>query len=119
MSFSGGFNGRTNKLVDSCYNWWVGAMAKSLSDYLNINSFWNDEGLFNYVIQCCQNSLGGICDRPPENPDFFHTMYSLIGLSVTSRKFIFEKTGLLLNEIDSRYAIPKKSVLNSIKYFSQ
>lgn len=22
MEFEGGFNGRTNKLVDSCYNWW-------------------------------------------------------------------------------------------------
>lgn len=26
MTFEGGFQGRTNKLVDGCYSFWVGAL---------------------------------------------------------------------------------------------
>lgn len=26
MAFEGGFQGRTNKLVDGCYSFWVGAL---------------------------------------------------------------------------------------------
>lgn len=29
----GGFNGRTNKLVDSCYSYWVGATFNIINDY--------------------------------------------------------------------------------------
>ena len=29
----GGFNGRTNKLVDSCYSFWIGAVFNILNDY--------------------------------------------------------------------------------------
>jgi len=30
LIIEGGFNGRINKLVDSCYNFWVGACAELL-----------------------------------------------------------------------------------------
>lgn len=29
----GGFNGRTNKLIDSCYSFWVGAIFNTVNDY--------------------------------------------------------------------------------------
>jgi protein farnesyltransferase subunit beta len=29
----GGFNGRTNKLIDSCYSFWVGAVFNIVNDY--------------------------------------------------------------------------------------
>lgn len=31
----GGFNGRTNKLVDSCYSYWVGATFNIINDYFS------------------------------------------------------------------------------------
>mmetsp|Transcript_7141 Transcript_7141/g.9938 ORF Transcript_7141/g.9938 Transcript_7141/m.9938 type:complete len:420 (+) Transcript_7141:191-1450(+) len=34
MSLEGGFQGRTNKLVDSCYSWWVGGIFPLLQDLL-------------------------------------------------------------------------------------
>lgn len=43
MSFEGGFQGRTNKLVDGCYSFWQGAafpilyslLAKGMDRFLN------------------------------------------------------------------------------------
>jgi len=35
MSVEGGFQGRTNKLVDSCYSWWVGGIFPLLQDILS------------------------------------------------------------------------------------
>lgn len=31
MLFEGGFQGRTNKLVDGCYSFWVGALLPLIS----------------------------------------------------------------------------------------
>jgi len=117
MQFSGGFNGRTNKLADSCYNWWIGAMSKILSDYLGIESFWNDQGLCDWVLRICQKPEGGLSDRPHEKSDFFHTMYSLCGISATSSEYIQRETGIKLAEIDIRQAIPTVSVTKSRRYF--
>lgn len=34
MSFEGGFQGRTNKLVDGCYSWWQGGIFSLLHSAL-------------------------------------------------------------------------------------
>lgn len=31
MQLEGGYQGRTNKLVDNCYSFWIGAVANLLS----------------------------------------------------------------------------------------
>jgi len=31
MALEGGFNGRSNKVVDACYTFWIGAVFKLLS----------------------------------------------------------------------------------------
>lgn len=33
----GGFRGRTNKLVDGCYSWWVGGLFPLLEDIMGVN----------------------------------------------------------------------------------
>lgn len=119
MEFGGGFSGRTNKLVDTCYTWWIGAMCKILSDYLNIPPFWNEEAICNYVLTLCQDQKkGGLKDKPGVRADMYHTMYGLAGLSVTCRDYIFEKTNLKLEEVDARYGITAKSA-ECIKSFFQ
>ncbi|KAJ9108591.1 hypothetical protein QFC19_002307 [Naganishia cerealis] len=83
----GGFRGRTNKLVDGCYGWWVGglfAVLESLvrgedeSDGKSNSSAdggeWEDvagrDMLFNrialqeYILIAAQSSKGGLCDKP-------------------------------------------------------
>ncbi|KDQ25112.1 hypothetical protein PLEOSDRAFT_1094526 [Pleurotus ostreatus PC15] len=78
----GGFRGRTNKLVDGCYSWWVGG-AFSLLEALGVsaNSFFNREALQEYILYAGQHPTGGLRDKPPKNADAYHTMYCLSGLS--------------------------------------
>ncbi|OHS98854.1 Protein farnesyltransferase subunit beta [Tritrichomonas foetus] len=121
MPFSGGFNGRPCKLVDTCYTWWCGAMGRILADFAGIDDFWNDEALATYVLQVCQSNdgKGGCCDKPGKRPDMYHTMYGLTGLSAASRKIIKEKTGFELCEVDARVGIEKIAVDEMKEYFSK
>lgn len=91
VAFEGGFSGRTNKLVDACYSFWVGGVFPILHGYLFSKgslSLPNNEWLFNqralqeYLLCCCQDSTGGLFDKPGKRRDFYHTCYSIAGLSV-------------------------------------
>ncbi|UJR36687.1 hypothetical protein I4U23_029404 [Adineta vaga] len=106
MTFEGGFQGRTNKLVDGCYSFWVGALLPLIQTIqrrqpIKSNqavSEQSDEQLFNtiaaqeYVLLCSQaNQVGGFTDRPKPNgrgSDLYHTCYCLSGLS------LFQDSGL-------------------------
>ena len=84
----GGFNGRVNKLVDSCYNFWQGAAFELLDIAMkgkgNVNGEWlyRQEAMQAYTIFCCQDAnRGGVADKPTTYPDPYHTMYSLAGCS--------------------------------------
>lgn len=70
MSYEGGFQGRTNKLVDGCYSFWVGAtipitQATLVGSNKNMEqTFFDIEALQEYIILCCQKSNGGLIDKP-------------------------------------------------------
>ena len=87
VAAEGGFNGRTNKLVDGCYSFWVGA----LWPLLDLNSpeltEWGCDplALQKYVLACCQDEKGGLIDKPGKPRDFYHTCYTLSGLSLAQR----------------------------------
>jgi len=101
----GGFKGRTNKLVDGCYSWWVGG-AFTLLEALGVSpstsapettphvntppengwddaeeSFFNRRALQEYILLAGQHPAGGLRDKPPKNPDAYHTAYCIAGLS--------------------------------------
>lgn len=80
--FSGGFHGRTNKLVDSCYSFWIGFAAKTVSDFLSIPLVFDFEQLSSFLLSSCQNHKGGFRDSPPNNVDPFHTLFGLCGLNL-------------------------------------
>jgi len=91
MRFEGGFQGRTNKLVDSCYSYWQGAVLPIIHSILQLygdenispeNWMFNQVALKEYILGNCQNAAGGLCDKPGKSRDFYHTCYSLSGLSV-------------------------------------
>jgi len=91
MSFEGGFQGRTNKLVDGCYSLWQGGafpiihsiLAREGDKALSSSSWmFNQEALQEYVLICCQHAGGGLIDKPGKARDFYHTCYCLSGLSV-------------------------------------
>ena len=79
MSFPGGFNGRTNKLVDSCYCWWVGSPCRTISEKLKLNPFWNEKAISEFFFRTTQGKNGGFCDRPPSFSDSFHTLWGTSG----------------------------------------
>ncbi|KOB66215.1 Farnesyltransferase beta subunit [Operophtera brumata] len=66
MRLEGGFQGRTNKLVDGCYSFWQGAAFPIISAILSkqenkelIETVFFDQGaLQEYIIICCQGPEG-------------------------------------------------------------
>jgi protein farnesyltransferase subunit beta len=91
MSFEGGFQGRTNKLVDGCYSFWQGGafpiihslLAREGDKALSTDAWlFHQDALQEYVLICCQHSGGGLIDKPGKARDFYHTCYCLSGLSV-------------------------------------
>ena len=83
MRREGGFQGRTNKLVDGCYSWWVGALFPLLTLAASGGGGGLDSvGLQRYVLLCAQSGVGGLRDKPGKGADLYHTCYCLCGLSV-------------------------------------
>ena len=115
-AFSGGFNGRPNKLVDSCYSWWLGTASRILADHFNIEPFWNVEAMSRYIIQCCQLSSGGFCDSPPSFADTFHTCFALSGLCMVGSGEIINED---LCELDVLLPVPKQKMEKLINYFEK
>ncbi|CAH8845609.1 unnamed protein product [Trichobilharzia szidati] len=64
MATEGGFQGRTNKLVDSCYSFWQGALFPIVEELLwlsgdpalsETDTLYNSTALQEYILLCCQN----------------------------------------------------------------
>lgn len=134
MRFEGGFQGRTNKLVDGCYSFWQGALVqvvqmliekKSCGDGYSVNI---DELLFNraalqeYILICCQKPNGGLLDKPGKPEDLYHTCYCLSGLSI-AQNFSSNKHPFIVGTADNEvlpthplYNISPKSVIKAYVY---
>lgn len=98
MGYEGGFQGRTNKLVDGCYSFWQGS-ALTIASQLVLSHGDNnlletmgrtvpeDHLLFDtamlerYILLCAQEVEGGLRDKPSKSRDFYHSCYNLSGLS--------------------------------------
>eukprot|EP00123_Amoebidium_parasiticum_P018047 comp24079_c0_seq6/m.43356 comp24079_c0_seq6/g.43356 ORF comp24079_c0_seq6/g.43356 comp24079_c0_seq6/m.43356 type:complete len:402 (-) comp24079_c0_seq6:362-1567(-) len=91
MRFEGGFQGRTNKLVDGCYSFWQGGLFPCLHHIMaerGLDSLLPDEdwlydrvALQEYILLVAQEALGGFVDKPGKGRDFYHTCYVLSGLA--------------------------------------
>lgn len=88
MRYEGGFQGRSNKLVDGCYSFWQGAVmpivqamlyadvkqtlgTKAGDDLLDTryrahlkDPLFHRGALQEYVLICCQRPNGGLVDKP-------------------------------------------------------
>ena len=88
MRLEGGFQGRTNKLVDGCYSFWQGGifplihLLLSQENHIPKRLLFSVNSLQEYLLICCQDSRGGLIDKPGKSRDFYHTCYTLSGLSV-------------------------------------
>jgi len=146
LPFEGGFQGRTNKLVDSCYSFWQGAVLPILHGHLDTqlppaagemdnglshfdeeleDAGWlfNQRALQDYILLCCQQLGGGLKDKPGKNADFYHTCYSLNGLSMAQSdpRSIRPVVGVpenCLNEIDPRFGVRFEKIEAAMTFFA-
>ncbi|KAI0701300.1 rab geranylgeranyltransferase [Cytidiella melzeri] len=75
---NGGLNGRPEKFEDVCYSFWV---LSSLSILKKLK--WIDANkLTAFILSAEDLEHGGIADRPGDQPDVFHTIFGVAGLSL-------------------------------------
>ncbi|XP_076314534.1 protein farnesyltransferase subunit beta-like isoform X1 [Tachypleus tridentatus] len=136
MKYEGGFQGRTNKLVDGCYSFWQGGtfplIHRLLSSTDNLTTsmehwLFNQTALQEYLLVCCQNTSGGLIDKPGKPRDFYHTCYTLSGLSI-AQHFAGGRIGSICivgdrdNEVVPThpvYNITVEVAVNASEYFNQ
>ncbi|KAG9100007.1 CAAX farnesyltransferase (FTase) subunit beta [Ceratobasidium sp. UAMH 11750] len=105
----GGFRGRTNKLVDGCYSWWIGGLEPLLLELLGkgdqegeteVVSFVTEEtdnengptvlfdktALQRFTLVSSQMPSGGLRDKPGKPADLYHTVYNLAGFSTAQHR---------------------------------
>ena len=125
MPVEGGFQGRTNKLVDACYSFWAGACFLMLppttgttttvtphalqpprtdgsgrnrgdvavcADADSADILMDRAALQRYTLLCSQEPAGGLRDKPGKSRDFYHSCYSLAGLSIAQQ----DRTGCVV-----------------------
>lgn len=127
MKFEGGFQGRTNKLVDCCYSFWQGGayplvhelLCRGKGEILKVESYqFNRDSSFcivdvppecilidqvalqEYILICCQHNDGGLIDKPGKPRDIYHTCYALSGLSVA--QLDFAKSPVIIGPIHNK-----------------
>lgn len=66
-----GFNGRTNKLEDSCYSFWLGGSLRLLGH----DDLINRPALVSFLATC-KSAYGAYCKAPDSGyPDVLHAYY--------------------------------------------
>eukprot|EP00605_Chrysophyceae_sp_TOSAG23-4_P001192 GSChrysophyteH1.ASY1.ANO1.1301.1 assembled CDS len=81
----GGFNGRTNKVADSCYSFWIGASMHMLSSLDFIDTAPTDRSLLDEN----QSRSGGFGKYPEDSPDILHSFYSIAWLAINQTENCF------------------------------
>ncbi|XP_059157217.1 protein farnesyltransferase subunit beta-like [Physella acuta] len=133
--FEGGFQGRTNKLVDGCYSFWQGATFPIIhmimctdDDDQNLSAerwMFHQEALQEYILICCQHPHGGLIDKPGKARDHYHTCYCLSGLSVAqhfiggslNNDVVIGNPHNKLRPVQPVYNLSLDSVMMAQKYF--
>lgn len=97
MGFEGGFHGRQNKLVDSCYSFWQGAGAAIAGNLIadphmydsheavveatkkkinHADNVMSPDRLIEYVLVCAQDERGGLRDKPGKYAHIHITLHT-------------------------------------------
>ena len=127
MTKEGGFNGRTNKLVDSCYSFWQGSIFNLLHMADN-NLSYDNELLYDqlslqaYILFACQNTKGGgLVDKPGKYPDIFHTNYATAGLNLSRencKAALSSDLDKIFEKINPIYCAIDEKIKKAINYYA-
>jgi protein farnesyltransferase subunit beta len=119
----GGFNGRTNKLIDSCYSFWIGAVFNILNDYfkgkmsVNDHLLYSERNLQEYILLYCQDlKRGGLWDKPGKGRDIYHTCYAVSGLAL-SQELCGVMNDATLEPVDPIYNVSRKALNEAEEWF--
>jgi geranylgeranyl transferase type-1 subunit beta len=82
----GGFQGRPNKPIDTCYSFWIGAALKIIGAF-ELSNFKENR---NYIFSCQDTIVGGFSKWPGTTSDPFHTYFGLCGLSFLKEPGLLE-----------------------------
>ena len=129
MPFEGGYQGRTNKLVDGCYSFWQGAVPALLAETVR-ERYGNDvpyqchqKQLQKYILLCGQEITGGLRDKPGKPRDHYHSCYCLSGLSVAQHgdgrgePIVYGDASNLLKRTHPAYNIGYDKAMKTVEYF--
>lgn len=72
-----GFNGRCNKVADTCYAFWVGGTL----GILNREHFQDFNAVRNFLLDKTQHMIGGFGKLPGDPPDLLHSYLGLAALA--------------------------------------
>eukprot|EP00300_Choanocystis_sp_HF-7_P039924 c6289_g1_i1.p1 GENE.c6289_g1_i1~~c6289_g1_i1.p1 ORF type:complete len:120 (+),score=25.01 c6289_g1_i1:1-360(+) len=95
-----GFNGRPNKIDDTCYTFWIGA---SLS-LIGCHHLLETTKLRQFLLET-QTPYGGFGKYPEALPDILHSFYGLAGWSL-----LLNQSQQISNPITSALAISERAV---------
>lgn len=120
----GGFNGRTNKLIDSCYSFWIGAVFNIVNGYFKGTAsveghlLYSEKDLQEYILFYCQDTnRGGLWDKPGKGRDIYHTAYALSGLSLSQElSGVISKTSI--EAVNPLYNVTVRSYEQAKEWFS-
>uniref|UniRef100_A0A1I8AJ98 Protein farnesyltransferase subunit beta n=1 Tax=Steinernema glaseri TaxID=37863 RepID=A0A1I8AJ98_9BILA len=134
MRYEGGFQGRSNKLVDGCYSYWQAAIFPLVEYTLKNENHWKDDyekhfelfdwkALQMYTLVACQDPAGGLRDKPDKSRDLYHTCYTLSGLSIAQDYATAEDPNIgdgynYLNRINSVFNVCVDAEHRAKEYFS-
>lgn len=136
MDSEGGFQGRTNKLVDTCYSWWQGGIFPLLDELLapgdsgsseQSTAMFRQDDLQLFILACGQDPRGGgLRDKPGKYRDFYHTCYALSGLSAAQHgnprrqasPVVLGASTNLLERTDSLHNVVPDRVSRALAYFA-
>ena len=131
MTKEGGFNGRTNKLVDCCYSFWEGTVFNLLT-MTDKKYYFYDELLYDqlslqaYILLPCQNPGGGFRDKPGFYADVDHSNYGTFALMSSQESLKKDRKIALTPELEKAfvdvnpiYGIRQDKVEKALKYYAE
>ncbi|KAI1098432.1 terpenoid cyclases/Protein prenyltransferase [Jackrogersella minutella] len=94
-----GFNGRLNKVADTCYTWWVTGTLSMLGE----GGVVDRDPARNFILAKTQHLIGGFAKHPGGPPDVYHAYLGLAALGTLSLESEEKETGL--GKFDPRLCI--------------
>ncbi|KAF2090626.1 geranylgeranyl transferas-like protein type i beta subunit [Saccharata proteae CBS 121410] len=77
-----GFNGRCNKIADTCYAWWVEGSLSMLDALPHTNV----TATRRYLLDKAQHPVGGFSKIPGDPPDIYHSYLGLAAIALMQEK---------------------------------